>query len=167
MRKRIKRKRNQDFPAHTPAHNTPQPQNERRIYQAIGASVARGDEWSQCSWRSVPTAYLYVLDDLGVQGVVVGVWGDFCGAVLEQVLLPVGGEGKRRTGWDQHWQRWTWTCNIPFRINRKLNGSSGPPFVHFVGCLHTRPNTIISLPLVFMFKPFVNTGDGSICWTYI
>lgn len=35
-------------------------------------------------------SYLYVLDDLGVEGVIVGVGRNFCSAVLEQVLLPWG-----------------------------------------------------------------------------
>lgn len=32
--------------------------------------------------------HLYVLDDFGVKGAVVGVWWDFCGSIFEQVLLP-------------------------------------------------------------------------------
>lgn len=32
--------------------------------------------------------YLYVLDDFGIKGVIVGVGWDFCCAVLEQIFLP-------------------------------------------------------------------------------
>lgn len=33
-------------------------------------------------------SYLYVLDDLGIKGVIVGIWWDFCCAVLKQIFFP-------------------------------------------------------------------------------
>lgn len=48
--------------------------------------------------------YFYILNDLGIEGVIVGVGWDFWGAVLEQIFLPEEGERERMTLAFVHWE---------------------------------------------------------------
>lgn len=80
-------------------------------------------------------SYLYVLDDLGIKGVIVGVGWDFCCAILEQIFLP-GAEKRKITPVLQLLKNERWihndTCNerpnSAYMLQLRVIGSPLLPF---------------------------------------
>lgn len=96
--------------------------------------------------KLVTGAYLYVLNNLGIQWVIVRVGGDFCCAVLEEIFLPGKKSGtpvvhvSARSFAVTPWRVWKWLCTHHWCLSERPFHSGSVRTIRSMSFFHSMPS---------------------------